>query len=383
LYADNRPLQRSAIIILILASFVLAACGAGGTSSNWPGLTTDGQAVYVAYGPGVVGFDAETQQQVFTYPAEPSATLAFFAAPSIQDGQLVLGDYGSSSGPFSPQTVVTLYGFSANDSRWDMQWEKSGLATGSIVASPLQVGDRVFVGTADNYVYALDRDSGEPLWPEPFRTDHSIWGSPAYRDGLLFVNSLDATVYALDADTGQERWRTLLEGALASSPILNEDLVYVTSFDHRLHALDAANGEIRWEFAAKDWIWGSPSYSEGVVYFADVKGNVFAVDGKTGQEIWTRPVGQSVQTAPVVHEGRVYIGSEGDTESGQGLLMAMTADDGGELLWQQATPAPLYTTPVIVGTNIVVTVQDESALLLAYDLMTGDEVWRIPPPARG
>ena len=95
MYAAKRPRRRSAIFILILASFVLAACGAGGTSSNWPGLSTDGESIYVAYGPGVVGFDMETQEQVFAYPEEPTGTLAFFAAPSIQDGKMVFGDFGA------------------------------------------------------------------------------------------------------------------------------------------------------------------------------------------------------------------------------------------------------------------------------------------------
>jgi outer membrane protein assembly factor BamB len=362
---------------------ILAACGAQGINTNWPGLSTDGENIFVAYGPGVIAYAAETQQQLWSFPPEPSATLSFFAAPSIQEDRVVLGDFGAAGGFFSPQVVVGLYGLrDAQSNSPQTLWTENELATGSIVAAPLQIGDQVFVGSANNFVYALDGNTGQPVWPEPFKTDHGIWGTPAYKDGVLFVNSLDRTVYALDAATGRMQWSQNLEGALASAPVVNESLVYVTSFDSKLYALDADSGDISWTATAEDWIWGSPAYDDGNVYFADVKGNVYSVSGSSGEQNWRQQIGGSVQTSPVVNGNAVYIGSEGastEEQGDQGLLTALAVETGQQL-WQVSTPAPLYSTPVIVGEEIVVVVQHETAFLIAYDVASGAQRWQIAPP---
>lgn len=372
--------MRSAIVVIVLATLILAACGTQGTNTNWPGLSTDGENIYVAYGPGVLAYSAETQERLWSYPPEASGTLSFFAAPSVQDGRAVLGDFGAAGGFFSPKLVVGLYGFNDAHSQTPQAiWTANDLATGSIVASPLQVGDQVFVGTADNFVYALDGSNGQPLWNAPFETDHGVWGTPAYRDGRLFVNSLDNTVYALDADTGEMQWSQVLEGALASAPVVNEDLVYVTSFDHRLYALEVGSGNVAWTVEAEDWIWGSPAYADGIVYFVDVKGNAFAVSGASGEQQWTQQIGRPVQSSPVVNGAAVYIGSEGDPELEQGMLTALSIEDGKQL-WQVTTPSPLYSTPALVGDLIVAVVQSETAFLVAYDVETGGQEWQIAPP---
>ena len=241
MYAAKRPLRRPAIFLLILASYLLIACGGASTNSNWPGLSTDGKKVYVAYGPGVIAYDVAAQKQDWFFPQEANRALQFFAAPSVEDGRIIFGDFGASGGMLSPGVVVTLYAL--DDSGQGLPttlWAKNDLVSDRVVASPLQVGNQVFVGTANNFLLALDAETGDLQWK--FETGHSIWGKPAFKDGVLFVASMDKTIYALEAETGQELWRTGLGGALASSPVTNTDLVYVASFDGRLHALERQIG---------------------------------------------------------------------------------------------------------------------------------------------
>lgn len=380
MYAAKRPFRRSAIFLLILASYLLIACGTTTTNSNWPGLTTDGKKVYVAYGPGVIAYDVAEQKQDWFFPQEANRALRFFAAPSVEDGRVIFGDFGASGGMLSPGVVVTLYALdNAGQGLPDTLWAENDIVSDRVVASPLQVGNRVFVGTANNYLLALNATSGEKQWE--FETGHSIWGQPAFKDGVLFVASMDKTIYALEAETGQKLWRAELGGALASSPVVNTDLVYVASFDGRLHALDMATGAERWSATAQDWVWDSPAFANGVVYYADVKGNVYAVDGETGSQIWTQQIGQAIQTSPIVVDDKVYIAAQGDitVEEPQGTLTALDAATGEEL-WQKTAPASLYTTPVVVGDSIIVALQSESALLIAFDLETGSQQWVFAPP---
>lgn len=379
MYAEKRPFRRSAIFLLILASYLLIACGTTTTNGNWPGLSTDGEKVYVAYGPGVIAYDVAEQTQDWFFPQEANRALQFFATPSVDNGRIIFGDFGVPGGMLSPGVVVTLYALDdSGQGLPDTLWTKNDLVTDRVVAPPLQVGNQVFVGTANNFLLALDAETGDKQWE--FETGHSIWGQPAFKDGVLFVASMDKTIYALEAETGQELWRTGLGGALASSPVTNTDLVYVASFDGRLHALDMATGSEAWSAAAEDWIWDSPAFANGVVYYADVKGNVYAVDGTTGSPIWSQQIGQAIQTSPVVVGDKVYVAAQGDLtlEDPQGTLTALDAATGQQL-WQKMAPASLYTTPVVVGDSIIVALQSESALLIAFDLETGAQQWVFAP----
>ncbi len=62
-------------------------------------MTSSGDNVYVSFGPGVVAFDIEKQEQLWYYaPAEGDQSLQIFAPPSVVDGQIAFGDYGQSGG---------------------------------------------------------------------------------------------------------------------------------------------------------------------------------------------------------------------------------------------------------------------------------------------
>jgi outer membrane protein assembly factor BamB len=364
---------------LIIFTFILTGCTGRIANVNWPGLSTNGQQVFLAYGPGVIAYDVEAETPAWTFPLETNQSLQFYAAPSVEDGRVVIGDYGAAGGFFSPNVVVTVYALE-NGQQGTPQtlWFNDDVAKDHVVAPPLQVGNQAFVGTSDGYILALNAETGALQWR--FKTEHSVWGQPSYQDGVLFVASLDKVVYALDAAEGTELWRAELDGALASQPVVDSSLVYVSSFDRKLHALDMATGEEQWAAEAQDWVWGAAALADDVVYFADIQGNVYAVTADTGESLWTHQVMGAVQASPVVVGDLVYVASEGDRATEEGRLTALSAEDGQEV-WQMNTPAPLHTTPVVADNSIVVALQSESALLMAFDLATGSQQWTFAPPS--
>jgi outer membrane protein assembly factor BamB len=379
----KRPAFRSIFLLLIFAGLFLTACGSRVASTNWPGLSTDGKNLYLANGPSVTSYDAATQEVRWSFPGsneDINPQVQFYSAPSVQEDRVIFGDYGAPGGMLNPKVTVTVYGLENSSPVAPLDWTASEVAFDKIVAPPLQVGDVVYVGTADNYMLALDATSGDPVWPQPFETGHSIWGQAAYSAGTLFVTSLDRSLHALDAETGVEQWQTQFDGAIASQPVLNEDLVYVAEFDNQVHAIDKTNGNIVWSAPAENWVWGAPAYADGVVYFADIDGNVFAVDARTGESRWQTKAPGAVQTSPLVVDGIVYIASEGESsEVDDGALTAFNTTNG-EQLWRQVTPSPLFTSPVAVDNAVVVAMNSESAILSAYDLQSGAPLWNITPP---
>jgi outer membrane protein assembly factor BamB len=380
----KRPAFRSILLLLIFAGLFLTACGSRVATTNWPGLSTDGKNLYLANGLSVTSYDAATQEVLWTFPGTTEGInrqVQFYSAPSVQEDRVIFGDYGAPGGMLNPKVTVTVYAVENTGPTAPIDWTASEVAFDKIVAPPLQVGDVVYVGTADNYMLALDATSGDPVWPQPFETGHSIWGQAAYSDGTLYVTSLDRSLHALDAETGVELWETQFDGAIASQPVLNEDLVYVAEFGSQVHAINKTNGNIVWSAPAQNWVWGAPAYADGVVYYADIDGNVFAVDARTGASRWQAQTPGAVQTSPLVVDGIVYVASEGEATEDvtAGALTAFNTADGQQL-WRQITPAPLFTPPVAVDNAVVVAMTSESAILSAYDLQSGAPLWTIAPP---
>lgn len=384
LHPVKRPPLRSLIIILIAFSLFIAACGARVANQNWPGIATGGDQVYVAYGAGVAAVDIANQQLQWTFPDELSQTLLFFAQPSVSGERIILGDFGASGGMFSPQATVTIYALGAGNSASappPLLWSRDDVATDRIIAPALQTDEQIFVGTADNHLYALDAASGDLQWEFP--TGHSIWAQPAYEDGVVYVASLDNSIYALDAESGEMRWQTTLGGSIASHPVLSDGTLFVPSFDRQLHALDAASGNEEWTADAENWVWGSPALGDSMVFFGDIDGNIYAVSAQTGEPQWSVTANGAIQSSLLYDDGVVFVTSgqtDGDEEERVGELMALDAQDGS-ILWQRETDAPVFSAPVLVGDAVVVVYLDgQAAILNVFDREEGTVAWEFTLP---
>lgn len=353
-------------------------------NQNWPGMAAGDDQVFVAYGAGVAAVDIATQQLQWTFPDELSQALLFFARPSVTEERIILGDFGASGGMFSPQATITIYALgnaSSPGAPPSLLWSRDDVATDRIIAPALQTDEQIFVGTADNHLYALDATSGDLQWEFP--TGHSIWAQPVYDNGVVYVASLDNSIYALDAQSGEMRWQTTLSGSVASHPVLSEGTLFVPSFDRQLHALDAASGDEEWTADAQNWVWGSPALGDGTVYFGDIDGNIYAVSAQTGEPQWSATAAGAIQSSLLYDDGVVYVTSgqtDGDAEERIGELMALDAQDGS-VLWQRETDAPVFSAPVLVGDAVVIVYLDgQAATLNVFDREDGTATWEFTLP---
>ncbi len=377
MYTEKRLIKQPAIIFFIIAAVALSACSGLIANANWPGLSVRDNVVYVAYGPGVAAFDIAEGQELWGFPAEPNARIGFYAAPSVGEDRIIVGDYGAPGSFFSPGVVVTVYALDAEDDGTpDVLWSSGALAQDRIVAAPLQVEDTLFLGTADNFLLAVDATNGTELWR--FEAEHSIWAQPVYKDGVLYVVSLDKKLYALNAETGALEWELAFGGSIANKPSVGADLLYLGTFDNKLHAVDVATGAERWAVDTGGWAWSGPALADGVVYAADLEGNLYALDAESGAEIWSKKetgLGE-VQASPVVINEMVIFAAadtSGDEETRQGTLLALNAQDGSEI-WRERTPARIFTTPVVANDALVVAMNASNGLVFVYDLESGRQL---------
>lgn len=381
LYAAKRPFSRPIIFLLIIASFLLAACGVELPNENWPGLSAHGDMVYLANGQQVIAFDVAQQSQVWRFAGERSA--AIFAAPAVDADGVVLGDFGASAGMFSPRLIVHLYGLAEQPETPAIVWQQNELVTDKIVAPPLIVENRVFIGTSDGKLLALDRTSGAPLWEAPYVAGNAIWGQPAYADGLVYVATVGGRVHAVEAETGLENGRWQVSGAIADSPVITDDYIFVGSFNNVLYALDRSQTDVEaWSYPAADWIWGAPAVADGIVYFGDLNGNFYAVTADNGRLLWEKRVTGAIQTRPLVADGVVYVVSQGNPDTQRGQITAFATENGAQL-WQQEAPAEVFTTPVLVGDFLVAALHNSrDNLLVGFNRENGSQQWTFAPAGR-
>jgi outer membrane protein assembly factor BamB len=115
-------------------------------------------------------------------------------------------------------------------------------------SSPAVAGGKVYFGSGDGSVYAVDAKSGILQWK--FATGDVVHSSPAVVNGIVYIGSWDSVLYALDAETGVARW-TFQAGkdhaihnqeGFQSSPAVVDGTVYVGCRDAHVYALDCRDG---------------------------------------------------------------------------------------------------------------------------------------------
>ena len=102
-------------------------------------------------------------------------------------------------------------------------------------------------------------------WAWAYETGDYIRSTPVVAQGLVFSGSDDNYLYALDAQTGDLKWCFQAQDNLSSPFVLN-DQVYVGSWDHSLYALEISTGELRWRYETGGWVTSSPTAVGDLIY---------------------------------------------------------------------------------------------------------------------
>lgn len=311
-----------------------------------------------------------------------------------------------------------------------LQWRFA--TEGDGISSPVVAGDRVYAGSGDGHLYALDRLTGERIWM--FDAHSAIHSSPAVENGLVFFATRDGALVAVDAVSGKQRWRVatgadqplpwghetgdyyiaspvlagngiVLFGAgdgsvraldeksgksiwradlgerIRSTPAISDGLVFVGTVEGRLHALALKDGAPRWKFDTEGTkldsakfgydrrsIQSSPAVANGIVYFGARDGWVYAVGASDGKERWR----YDHHISWIITSPAVADGVVYDASSDGAFVQAVNAADGTEL-WRTKTGAPLWSSPAICGG--VLYIGDHAGFLRALDRATGKELW--------
>lgn len=170
-------------------------------------------------------------------------------APAVAEGIVVVAAYQASSGR------STIYAVdAASGGEEGPLWQYSPGAVGPPSAPSVSEG-RVYVGTSDLNVRAIDLEDGKEIWAARSRDGFGPRQVPAAGEALIVADRTHA--YRLDAEKGTEAWAYLLadltplgegrvETLLAASPAISGQTVLLGSADGLLSAIDIDSGHRIW-----------------------------------------------------------------------------------------------------------------------------------------
>ena len=288
---------------------------------------------------------------------------------ALADGRLY---FGASDG--------TFYCLDARDGK--IQWTFPVLA--ETLAQPTIADGVVYVQTGADIVYALDAGSGKQLWIYNRQTSANLSVRASTRpviDGsFVYVGFADGFLVALDRQGGTLKWEKKLGrnrrfNDIDSTPVVDGEMIYVSSYDGNLFALDRATAEIRWEVPEGGYTPVTVGTSH--IYYSTTSGSVMALEKATGRTQWSLVV-RGIATQPVVHEGFLLFGES------EGGLIAADARTGSVLARFSPGRGMLATPAVHPATGEVFFISNSANLYsmrLGFQRRLADWPWRVSKTA--
>ncbi len=242
---------------------------------------------------------------------------------------------------------------------------------GPVKSSAAIVGGKVFIGSDDGFVFALDLESGQKLWT--FKTGGPVESSPLVLNGTVFIGSSDNFLYALNAADGKQLWKLETGDKILGSPNWvkspdgKSDWILAGSYDFKLYSVAATSGATNWTFETGNYINGSPAVADGKTVFGGCDALLHVVNLADGQKIKEVEAGAYIAGSGAFENGKFYIGHY----ENEFLCVDL---DAAKITWKfKDRNFPYFSSPALTKDRVVFGGRDKKLHCLKRD--TGDEIW--------
>lgn len=266
--------------------------------------------------------------------------------------------------------------------RMDKVWSK-GLGGDStslrLGLQPASDNARIYAGSRNGDVYALDQASGKVVWR--VKSKLPLSAGPGLGENVLALGSSDGDLIAIDKNSGEILWQKTLSSEIVASPLVARSLVIVRSVDGYLHALSADNGKESWkvqfDVPRLSLRGNAPPVIYGTMVIAGFdNGRVAAISAANGAIAWqatlAQPRGRTELERLVDVDARpVQVGEDLYLAGYQGRVV-LVRPASGQLIWSQDMSS--YSGMAADWNLLFVT--DENSEVVAMERKAGIEVWR-------
>lgn len=243
----------------------------------------------------------------------------------------------------------------------------------AVKSSPTVDLGRVFVGSDDGRVYALDLLRGRKLWS--FDTGDAVEAAPLILNGRLYVGSAEGFLHAMNVADGKVLWkyptgdRILGSANWVRAAGAKHPWIVVGSYDNKLHCVDSVTGKAAWTYQTTNFINGTPAVAKGRIAFGGCDASVHVVSAADGSKLASVDVGSYIAGSAALVGDRAYVGHYG------GELVCVDILQG-QVAWRYSTNGkPVFSTPAVNERYVVFGCRDQR--LYCLDRKTGLPVWRV------
>ncbi len=247
-------------------------------------------------------------------------------------------------------------------------------------AAPTVAQGRLVVLSADNQLYALDGETGRPVWRHAgFFEGAGLLGgpSPAVDDGIVVVPYSSAEVFGLRLDNGRPLWSDTVQRprqteALAQisdidgQPVIEDDQVYVAGYGGQMAAIQLRRGVRTWDLdvgsTQAPWLAGD------FIYVLTIRSEIVCLLRDNGGIRWVSPLPRLTKpddpsSTPIDWTGPILVGDR-LLIAGSNRQALSVSPYNGEILGRLDLPGPVLVPPIVASGTVYFLTED--AELLAY-----------------
>ncbi|GCB60124.1 beta-alanine-activating enzyme [Scyliorhinus torazame] len=207
-------------------------------------------------------------------------------------------------------------------------------------------GTFIIVGCYDGSICVLRKNDGETYWI--FWTGNSVKSSPVMDPdlGLVFVGSHDQYVYALDILGKVCVWKLHCGGgAVFSTPCLNKSprILYVATLGESLVAVNPDTGSVVWKRSCGKPLFSSPRCTSQSVYIGCVAGSLQCFS-HNGDQLWQFSTGGPIFSSPCIYN---FTATDQKIICGSHDCFVYCLDEDGNLVWKFETSKQVYAVPFV------------------------------------
>ena len=319
---------------------ILVAISTGPMAPNATGLTDPQRRAIAEYlGGRAIGASETSSASAMTNPCRPSAMGEIAKMP-----RWIGWGADTDNSRFQPGKVAGLK--KEDVPKLKLKWAFGVPNATAMYGQPAIAGGRLFVGSDNAVVYALNAETGCVYWSfqagAAIRTAinvGAITGQPGARYAVYF-GDLNGAVYAVNAETGTLLWKQQADlhplARITGAPTLHRGRLYVPVT------------------ALEEGVASNPKYE-----CCTSRGAVVAYDANTGAQLWKA----STISAPLARTTTTSVGTQLWGPAGAGVWSAPTVDERTNSLYVATGNA--FTAPAAATSNAII----------ALDLNTGRIRW--------
>jgi outer membrane protein assembly factor BamB len=230
-------------------------------------------------------------------------------------------------------------------------------------------GTVVYIGSLDNYLYAIDADNGNVNWKTPALGP--IESSPAFFNGVVYFTAEEpetGALYKLDSATGAIMWRNEIPyrpsftggNQMLGSPSVTGNRVFASSNWGDYFCFNTETGEMLWRFqnpTATEFIVSSPIYfndgtsDDGMILLID-KFDLACVDISNGWVIWSKYTGDELYVSPSIAGGKAYMATS------QRHVFVLDIGRNGTIIANVTLPSSTWSSPTIANNRLYIGCND-------------------------